>query len=423
MKRIVLSAVFFILFLRPLHAAELSSQAEGLFKKYSPAIYQIQSISIESNKKNSIGSGFQIFKGYIVTNYHVVSDSVMTPGSYHIQTIQSDGKEQPARVINFDVVHDIAIIRIENPQETTLPLGSSEINKGKRLFSIGNPEDVGMMIIEGVSNGYMDKALYKKVLTSLPLNPGMSGGPALDVEGYVVGINVMTAGNSLSFLVPVEFLKALWEKTRANHFKSIGNFTAQVQQQLITQETDYLKRIIGRKWERQRFGQFLVPSTLSNEFTCWGEPRDEDEYWIQSPYLDCGIKDNLFISSTVRAHTVSFNYSWIKSKGFDPFRFYTLMNQGFIKSYRFDLDYADERDAENFLCRTDIVKISSVPFWVSTCGRKLKQLPQLYDVNIRMASLGDMDRMMMIEVTLGAITKKTAKSFIQRFYKELEWTK
>ena len=167
----------------------------------------------------------------------------------------------------------------------------------------------------------------------------------------------------------------------------------------------------------------MVPANIANEVSCWGEPRTEEEYWLQSPYLECSIKDNLYISSTVMAHGVSYNYSWVKSRGYNPFRFYTLTNQAFIKQYRFDLDNAGERDVENFVCRTDIVNIASTPFWVSTCGRKLKKLPKLYDVNIRMASLGQMDRMMMIEVTLGAVTKKTAKSFINKFYQELEWTK
>ena len=424
MNKLILLLLLLFLPLRLAHAGELSSEAEKLFKKYSPAIYQIQSISIQSNKKYSIGSGFQISKeGYIVTNYHVVSDAVMFPGSFHIQTIQSDGKEQSAQIISFDVVHDLAIIKIKNPQEIVLPLGSSQISKGNKLFSIGNPEDVGMMIIEGEFNGYMDRALYKKVLTSLPLNPGMSGGPTLDEEGGVVGINVMTAGNSLSFLVPVECLKDLWRSAKANHFKLISNFAAQVQRQLISQEMDYFKKVINQKWEKQRFGRFLVPTTISNEVTCWGEPRDNAEYWIESPYLSCEIKDDLFISSSVRAHTVLFNYSWDKSRSYNPFRFYALTDEAFIKSYRFDLDRIYERDAENFQCRTDIVRIASNPFWVSTCARKLKQLTRLYDVNVRMASLGDMETMLTVELTLGAVTKPTAKAFIDKFYKEFEWVK
>ncbi len=403
-------------------AGELSSEAEGLFKQYSPAIYQVQSLSIQSNKKYSIGSGFQISgDGYIATNYHVVSDAVMFPDSFRIQTIQSDGKEQSAQIINFDVVHDLAIIKIKVPQGVVVPLGRSNINKGNKLFSIGNPEDVGMMIIEGESNGYMDRALYKKVLTSLPLNPGMSGGPTLDEGGTVVGINVMTAGNSLSFLVPVECLKALWKRTRAKDFKIINNFAAQVQRQLIAQEKFYFKKLIDQPWEKQRFGKFLVPSTIASEFSCWGEPRDNPEYWIESPYLQCEIKDDLFISSSVGAHAVLFNYSWHKSRGYNPFRFYTLTNQALAKSYRFDLDKVYERDADNFQCRSDIVTIASNPFWVSTCARKLKQLTKLYDVNVRMASMGSMDTMLMVELTLGAVTKDTAKAFVDKFYKEIKW--
>ncbi|MBF0388428.1 MAG: trypsin-like peptidase domain-containing protein [Candidatus Omnitrophica bacterium] len=417
-------------------AGELSTDAVTLFKKYSPAIYQIQSISSQSNKKHSLGSGFQISaEGYVVTNYHVVSDAVMFPGSFHIRTVSHEGRDRAAQVVGFDVIHDLALLKVKDPQKIELPLGSSEINKGQRLFSIGNPEDVGMMIIEGVANGYMDKALYKKVLTSLPLNPGMSGGPALDDQGNVVGINVMTAGNSLSFLVPVECLQSLWAKTQAEKAQSLAdglagvngkavladNFAGRIQQQLIDQENSYIRKVIGRKWEKQRFGNFLVPAAIADEVSCWGAPRNDIEYWIERPYLECAIKDDLFISSSVRAHTVLLNYSLLSSRGYEPFRFYTLAGERFSKGYHFDLSEVFERDVDNFRCRTDIVKVGENPFWVSTCARRLKQLTRLYDINVLMASLGEMDTMLMVELTLGAVTKDTAKAFMDKFYKELEW--
>ena len=46
---------------------------------------------------------------------------------------------------------------------------------------------------------------------------------------------------------------------------------------------------------------------------------------------------------------------WLKSRGHDPFRFYTLANERFLKGYRFSLDHVYERDAENFQCRTALL--------------------------------------------------------------------
>lgn len=414
LRSCILSCIFFLL--SAAFAEARSTLAESLFQKFSSSIYQIESISKQSDKKNSIGSGFQIsMQGFIVTNYHVVSDAVLYPETFEIRTIASDKRSQPAKVVHIDVVHDLAILQVSEPGATALPLGQSAIKNGNKLFSIGNPEDVGMMIIEGVANGYMEKALYQKVLTSLALNPGMSGGPALNESGEVIGVNVMTAGNSLSFLVPVEFLKELWFKVKAAGFSGIQNFDAEIKDQLSAQEHSYFKDLIAAPWEAQTFGLFKVPTAIANEVSCWGAPGDNPEFWITAPYLSCAIRDNLYISSTLSAHTISFNYITLKSRTFDPFRFTNLAQQRFTNGYRFDLGQVDERDAGNFKCRTDLIIIAGRPFWVSSCTRPLKRLDGLFDFNMRMASLGSLDSMLMVEVTLGAMTENTIKNFISKF--------
>ncbi len=401
-----------------------SSLAENLFKQYSPGIYQVQTISTHAGKKNSLGSGFQISPdGYVVTNYHVVSSAVLFPSLYHIRIIRADGNEQAARIVNFDVVHDLAIIKVGQTQGVVLPLGSSEINKGRKIFAFGNPMDFGMTIVEGLSNGYMDKALYKKVLTSLALNPGMSGGPTLDESGNVVGVNVSTAGNAIGFVVPVEFLKELWREVQANEKPLALSSTDKVQRQLIDQEKSYFKKLLEGKWDKQKFGDFLVPTTITPEFTCWGEQQEHPESWLIVPYLECRLKDDIFVSNSIQTHQVIFNYSWLQSRGNDWWRFYTLADNQLSDGYRFDLRDVTESDVENFKCSASIVKIDRKPFWVSTCARQYKRMTSLYDINVRMASLGGAKTMLQVELTLGGVTKETVKSFMDKFYREIKWAK
>ena len=417
------SALFFFSGM-PVFADGTSSLAESHFKTYLPALYQVESVSVQSNKKNSVGTGFQISKaGHIVTNYHVVSDAVISPELFHIRVFKSDGSEQSARVVHFDVIHDLAIIEIKAPSAVIFPLGSSEMSNGKKLFSIGNPLDLGMTIMEGLSNGYMDKSLYKKMLTTLSLNHGMSGGPTIDEDGVVVGVNVATAGNELSFLVPVEFLKTLWLKVQANGAGFSVASVGEVEPQLITQETAYIKDMINQRWEKQNFGDFIVPTVISKEFTCWGSPGDNVGYWLKDPNLQCEIQDDIFISSSVSAHSISFNYAWVESRGYDPMRFYYLTDRQVSHGYHFELDRAGEKDVENFKCRSDLVEIGHNPFWVSTCARQLKKLPHLYDVNVRMASLGEAQGMLMVELTLGGLTRASIKTFVDKFYREIQWQK
>ncbi|NTV29609.1 MAG: trypsin-like peptidase domain-containing protein [Candidatus Omnitrophica bacterium] len=418
-----------VVFLAALAASELraesrSSLAENLFRQYSSGIYQVQAVSTQSDKKNAIGSGFQISSdGYLVTNYHVVSGAVFFPSLYHIRTIRNDGEEQSANIVHVDVVHDLAIVKVDHPQGVALTLGTSDLERGSKLFAIGNPMDFGMTIVEGLSNGYMDKALYRKVLTSLALNPGMSGGPTLDESGKVVGVNVSTAGNALSFVVPVEFLRKLWLEVQKGGLGKDPVSPLRVQEQLLGQEREYYHGLLAGRWERQTFGGFQVPTALSGEFTCWGEPQDRPENWLTDQYLDCRLKDDIFISPSISTHQVNVNYSWLRSRSRDPQRFYALAEKEMRHGYRFDMDETTESDVENFQCRTDLVKVANKPFWVSTCARPYKLLPLLYDINVRMASLGAPQSMLVAEVTLGGVTRETAKSFMDKFYREIRWGK
>src|SRR5260370_17484180 len=81
---------------------------------------------------------------------------------------------------------------------------------------MGNPLDLGFTIIEGTYNGLVERSYNDRVHFSGALNPGMSGGPTVNGEGLVVGINVATrrGGQLVSFLVPARFAAALLQSAR-----------------------------------------------------------------------------------------------------------------------------------------------------------------------------------------------------------------
>ena len=71
-------------------------------------------------------------------------------------------------------------------------------------MALGNPHGLGLSLIEGIFNGFAAKGAVDRMLLSMPLNSGMSGGPILDTQGRIIGTNVsvMYLSNSLSFGVP-----------------------------------------------------------------------------------------------------------------------------------------------------------------------------------------------------------------------------
>ena len=166
-----------------------------------------------SGSKSAIGSGFYVHPRYLLTNYHVVSELVFRPEQYSLEIVHDDGRTEPVELANIDVVHDLALLRAARPAGDALQLSGDVLSKGSRVYAFGNPYDLGASIIEGTYNGLLEDSLYEKIHFSGALNPGMSGGPAIARDGRVVGVNVSTAGNEVSFLVPAKFAIELLAQT------------------------------------------------------------------------------------------------------------------------------------------------------------------------------------------------------------------
>ena len=159
------------------------SAAKALFDAVQDRVYQVRVIDVASGDKYSIGSGFLVSDtGYIATNFHVVSSFVHEPEKYRLEYVRHDGAVGPLRLMATDVIHDLALVFSGDAPATFLPLATGPVANGDRIYSMGNPHDLGMTIIEGTYNGLVENSRYKKILFSGSLNPGMSGGPALNIN-------------------------------------------------------------------------------------------------------------------------------------------------------------------------------------------------------------------------------------------------
>jgi serine protease Do len=175
------------------------------------------------------GSGFIISpEGYILTNNHVVE------GTTRLTVGLSGGEKMDAEVIGTDPAIDLALIKI-NPagkRLPVLPLGDSDkLRVGEWVIAIGNPLDlehtvtVGVVSAKGRDIGMADFQLARLIQTDAAINFGNSGGPLLDSQGRVVGINtaIIRGGGGLSspvvqgigFAVPINEAKRAAEQLRA----------------------------------------------------------------------------------------------------------------------------------------------------------------------------------------------------------------
>ncbi|MCB1693293.1 MAG: trypsin-like peptidase domain-containing protein, partial [Pseudomonadales bacterium] len=187
--------------------AEDAGDAQSLFARYHESVYQIRVIDNASNNKSSTGTGFLIDPGGLVaTNYHVIASVVDNPEKYRIEVIDRDENVLLASLKNLDIVNDLALVKIDNAPGVPLHLRADASKKGDEVFSIGYPYDLGITVVPGTYNGLAPHSATRRVHFTGSLNPGMSGGPAFSDDGQVIGVNVATAGNQMSFLVPVSSL-------------------------------------------------------------------------------------------------------------------------------------------------------------------------------------------------------------------------
>jgi S1-C subfamily serine protease len=188
-------------------------------------VYQRTFFFVEQGK--ALGSGFIITpEGEIVTNHHVIS------GSSDVEVTLPDQSTYKAKILVKDPQDDLALIKIEPRKKLPfLPLGDSDhIQVGQKVLAIGQPFGlkgtltVGVISSLGVDiRGESNEALQGMIQTDAAINSGNSGGPLLDSQGSVVGINTAIFGPNgnigIGFAMPINRAKLMLEDYRAGkHF-------------------------------------------------------------------------------------------------------------------------------------------------------------------------------------------------------------
>ena len=164
-----------------------------------------------------IGSGFFIDKrGYIITNHHVIAEMVnpkrKTSCKLYIKLPSDMEKKIPAKVIGYDPVIDLALLKVEIEPEFVLELGSSsDLEVGDKVSAIGTPLGLeGTLTVGHISSMSRSLITMGKVFQiDAAVNSGNSGGPLIDSNNKVQAIVFagMLQYQGLNFAIPVEYLK------------------------------------------------------------------------------------------------------------------------------------------------------------------------------------------------------------------------
>ncbi|MBX3568306.1 MAG: DegQ family serine endoprotease [Rhizobiaceae bacterium] len=172
--------------------------------------------SAPERAQSALGSGVLVDKsGYIVTNYHVISDAD------EVKVALSDGREFESKLLLKDETIDLAVLKIEGDSEfPAIEIGDSDaLEIGDLVLAIGNPFGVGQTTTSGIVSalarshiGISDFGFF--IQTDAAINPGNSGGALINMTGQLVGINTAIYSRSggsigIGFAIPANIVRSV----------------------------------------------------------------------------------------------------------------------------------------------------------------------------------------------------------------------
>jgi len=214
-----------------LSTSDAADLPPGRFAQVAASVADsVVTIEAKSDEQGAQGSGVVVDgRGYIVTNNHVISEAAASPSKFKLTVVFNDGKEVPANLVGRDPKTDLAVLKVDNVDNLTVAKfgDSDKLRVGEEVIAAGAPLGLRSTVTSGIisalnrpvplsGEGSDTDTVIDAVQTDASINHGNSGGPLIDMNSLVIGIN--TAGKSLSdsasglgFAIPVNEVKATVE--------------------------------------------------------------------------------------------------------------------------------------------------------------------------------------------------------------------
>jgi serine protease Do len=401
------------------HAQPAASGTTSTFRKFAGQVFKVQVVETGSAAKAGIGSGFLVSAdGRMITNFHVISSVINTPTRYRAEVIDSAGRATPVRVLAVDIVHDLAVLQTEMRNRPFFRIEPATVSQGDRLFSLGNPEDLGLSIVEGTYNGLLSHTLYPRIHLTASINPGMSGGPTIDGGGHVIGVNVATGGDQMGFLVPVDRVASLLGDVASGKTSGAMPVPADLGKQLQRYQDNYLNGIFAANTQTIEFGPYRVPTQPAPFFRCWGDRFNPTDRMYGGSYHQCETDEYIYLGDDQTTGTLQVRHELFTSRELNPSRFFKL----YTYFYKRDISPVGESEfVTNWKCQTRNVRNGNLTMQVAQCLRRYKTIGALYDSYLKVATLGRSNVGLVSTMTVTGVSFEHASNVTERYLSLISW--
>ena len=411
----------------PTTAAAPSGIGQRIYADMRPRLLQVRTLLKTQDSQSSVGSAFLVTpEGHLISNYHVVSSYALAPQRHRLVYATVDGKQGALELLAFDVVHDLALLRPVDPaplrDRGAVPFRpeGSEPERGTRIFSMGNPLDVGFAVTEGAYNGLAERHYLPTLFFGGSLSAGMSGGPALDAQGRLVGVNVAARrdGEQVSFLVPAALAQALL--ARGRDAKPITQpVHAEIERQLLAHQTALVDQFIAQPWRVAGHPRYRIPVPQERFMRCWGNGTPPSTRGLVFERSDCTMDSAVFIDERLRTGHIAMRHETYDGSRLGALRFLQRYNASFENE---GVGGNDSHRVAAGCTEHSVATGGGLPMRAVVCLRAYKKLPALFDLTVLTASLDGSETGVQGRLDADGMSFDNAQRLARHYLEGFGWT-
>jgi hypothetical protein len=356
-----------------------------------------------------------------------VSGIALRPRQFRLEYLANDGSRGSLQIVAMDVANDLALVRLDKPLAgaTPVPISPRKPDKGETVLSVGYPLAKGLTIVSGAYNGRAEDFFQELIHYSGAVNSGMSGGPAVDGRGNLVGVNVAVTRNAqlVSLLVPASKVQELLSRPQTKDTFALDYWRLEVGRQLHQHADVILDALAKRSLPTRKFNSYTSVDIEPLGFKCQGIQEDASgKYQRELNGRVCRTGSSVYVDDSTFIGYADFYTGIRTNKGMNALRFAEVrrLNLDAVKVKKIEDD--TDRNKTGYECTEGIVKVSNVRTKTLACLRRDYRFEDLYDMTFILHSIDSDSQSMQVRVEMRGMPYAGTKTIIARVMEGVSWS-